>query len=396
MAAAVADFRPWNPAAPSQERPDGGSQPIRSREPRHPRRAGRRAAPASRGRVRAETGDAQHRRPGVRGGPRPGGKGADLLVLNDVGGGRASAPPDNAVTILDGAGEVRRRGRPDRRTRSPTRCGTRVAACSDVSGIAPRWRPAGGVVAARGGRLATGGLAVSALTPDDARSLASVPSIAAPALTLGVMTSADLRLFTSESVTEGQPPTRSATRFSDAILDALLEQDPAARVAVETMVTTGLVHVAGEVTTSAYVEPGYRRNKLEWPRRAPVARMPLVPACHAYRSSCHCSIAMFRLRGPAGGLRGEPLICVDVFPGRRGRTLAAFAICHIRRTKGAAVPQRRRIRGHRRWLSRRHRSEQLLARCPARHQRSYRRGHSAASAGPRCGDPGCARRRGWR
>ncbi|MBE1874969.1 methionine adenosyltransferase [Myceligenerans pegani] len=63
----------------------------------------------------------------------------------------------------------------------------------------------------------------------------------------------DLRLFTSESVTEGHPD-KVCDQISDAILDALLEQDPASRVAVETMVTTGLVHVAGEVTTEAYVE----------------------------------------------------------------------------------------------------------------------------------------------
>ena len=62
-----------------------------------------------------------------------------------------------------------------------------------------------------------------------------------------------LRLFTSESVTEGHPD-KVCDRVSDSILDAILLQDPAAHVAVETMVTTGLVHVAGEVTTSAYVE----------------------------------------------------------------------------------------------------------------------------------------------
>lgn len=64
----------------------------------------------------------------------------------------------------------------------------------------------------------------------------------------------ELRLFTSESVTEGHPD-KVCDQISDAILDALLEQDPHARVAVETMVTTGLVHVAGEVSTEhAYVE----------------------------------------------------------------------------------------------------------------------------------------------
>ncbi len=61
------------------------------------------------------------------------------------------------------------------------------------------------------------------------------------------------RLFTSESVTEGHPD-KICDQISDAILDAMLEQHPRSRVAVETMVTTGLVHVAGEVTTEAYVE----------------------------------------------------------------------------------------------------------------------------------------------
>ncbi|MFF3406051.1 methionine adenosyltransferase [Streptomyces sp. NPDC002742] len=58
-------------------------------------------------------------------------------------------------------------------------------------------------------------------------------------------------LFTSESVTEGHPD-KIADRISDTILDALLREDPLSRVAVETLITTGQVHVAGEVTTSAY------------------------------------------------------------------------------------------------------------------------------------------------
>ena len=61
------------------------------------------------------------------------------------------------------------------------------------------------------------------------------------------------RLFTSESVTEGHPD-KICDQISDSILDAMLESDPRSRVAVETMVTTGLVHIAGEVTTEAYVE----------------------------------------------------------------------------------------------------------------------------------------------
>ena len=61
------------------------------------------------------------------------------------------------------------------------------------------------------------------------------------------------RLFTSESVTEGHPD-KIADQISDAILDALLAQDPKSRVAVETLITTGQVHVAGEVTTEGYAD----------------------------------------------------------------------------------------------------------------------------------------------
>jgi S-adenosylmethionine synthetase len=61
------------------------------------------------------------------------------------------------------------------------------------------------------------------------------------------------RLFTSESVTEGHPD-KIADQISDAILDSLLEQDPSSRVAVETLITTGQVHVAGEVTTNGYAD----------------------------------------------------------------------------------------------------------------------------------------------
>ncbi|WP_441249369.1 methionine adenosyltransferase [Kitasatospora sp. McL0602] len=61
------------------------------------------------------------------------------------------------------------------------------------------------------------------------------------------------RLFTSESVTEGHPD-KIADQISDSILDALLQGDPTSRVAVETLVTTGQVHIAGEVTTSTYAD----------------------------------------------------------------------------------------------------------------------------------------------
>src|SRR5436853_1886984 len=61
------------------------------------------------------------------------------------------------------------------------------------------------------------------------------------------------RLFTSESVTEGHPD-KIADQISDAVLDAILRQDPTGRVACETLLTTGLVVVAGEITTSCYVD----------------------------------------------------------------------------------------------------------------------------------------------
>ena len=70
------------------------------------------------------------------------------------------------------------------------------------------------------------------------------------------------RLFTSESVTEGHPD-KIADQISDSILDALLKEDPASRVAVETLITTGQVHIAGEVTTSGYADvPGIVRERI--------------------------------------------------------------------------------------------------------------------------------------
>ncbi|MEV0082749.1 methionine adenosyltransferase [Saccharopolyspora sp. NPDC050642] len=76
------------------------------------------------------------------------------------------------------------------------------------------------------------------------------------------MSEINRRLFTSESVTEGHPD-KICDAISDAVLDALLAQDPRSRVAVETLVTTGQVHVAGEVTTDAYADiPTIVREKI--------------------------------------------------------------------------------------------------------------------------------------
>src|ERR1700758_4442450 len=85
-------------------------------------------------------------------------------------------------------------------------------------------------------------------------------------------------LFTSESVTEGHPD-KIADQISDSVLAAILAQDPTGRVACETLLTTGLVVVAGEITTSCYVdipriardtikEVGYTRGEFGFAYRA--------------------------------------------------------------------------------------------------------------------------------
>ena len=72
----------------------------------------------------------------------------------------------------------------------------------------------------------------------------------------------DRQLFTSESVTEGHPD-KIADAISDSVLDAILANDPKARVACETLVTTGLAVVAGEITTSTWVDiPSIVRNTI--------------------------------------------------------------------------------------------------------------------------------------
>ena len=73
---------------------------------------------------------------------------------------------------------------------------------------------------------------------------------------------AERRLLTSESVTEGHPD-KVCDQISDAVLDAILEQDSRARVACETAITNGLVLVMGEITTTAYVDiPGIVRRTI--------------------------------------------------------------------------------------------------------------------------------------
>ncbi len=101
------------------------------------------------------------------------------------------------------------------------------------------------------------------------------------------------RLFTSESVTEGHPD-KVADAISDSVLDELLRQDPTSRVAVETLVTTGMVVVAGEVTTEAYADVAQlARDRIleigyDSPRRASTA----------VRAACWCRWACSRPTSP--------------------------------------------------------------------------------------------------
>src|SRR2546427_13002284 len=94
-------------------------------------------------------------------------------------------------------------------------------------------------------------------------------------------------VFTSESVTEGHPD-KIADQISDAILDAILVEDPSARVACETLVTTGMAVVAGEITTSTYVpiphivrgtitSLGYTHPDLSFGPQTSAGLAPLVP-----------------------------------------------------------------------------------------------------------------------
>ena len=105
------------------------------------------------------------------------------------------------------------------------------------------------------------------------------------------------RLFTSESVTEGHPD-KIADQISDGILDALLAQDPRSRVAVETLITTGQVHVAGEVTTQAYADipthrprddPGHRLRLVEEGLRRRVLRRQRRRSARSRRTSPRAS-----------------------------------------------------------------------------------------------------------
>ena len=103
-------------------------------------------------------------------------------------------------------------------------------------------------------------------------------------------------LFTSESVTEGHPD-KIADQISDAVLDAIMAQDPMGRVACETMVTTGMTMIAGEITTKCYVDypkvvretirqVGYTRAKYGFARWANTASKFVKLSGRAWWTSC--------------------------------------------------------------------------------------------------------------
>ena len=142
-------------------------------------------------------------------------KGCDLLVVNDVGDGRAFEAADNAAVVLGADGSA---------TDVPH--GPKEALADVV------WDAV---------------LAALARADICSRRLVSDPRRPHRRSTVS------RRLFTSESVTEGHPD-KIADQISDSVLDALLKEDPRSRVAVETLVTTGQVHVAGEVTTAGYAD----------------------------------------------------------------------------------------------------------------------------------------------
>ena len=184
----------------------------------------------------------------------------------------------------------------------------------------------------------------------------------------------ELRLFTSESVTEGHPD-KICDQISDSILDALLAKDPSGRVAVETLVTTGLVHVAGEVRTEALRRhpgdrpPGRQPHRLHLERHR--LRRRLVRRQHLDRRAVprHRRRRRQRVRAPRGRLRSTR---------STSRAPATRASC-------SATPRTRR-RSSCRWpIWTAHRMAERLA--------EVRRTRRAAVPAPRRQDPGHARLR---
>ena len=240
MAAAVADYRPETRSDSKIKKSDAGPPPLRLvQNPDILRElSSHRARP---GQVivgfGAETGDVL-----ANGRAKLAAKGCDLLVVNQVGGGLAFGTSDNEAVVLAADG-------------------TRDPGAARAQGSARRGHLGSGGqqarLAARQRLDCPATLRARDLVDFDENSLRRDPS---ERIRKGSQVAR--RLFTSESVTEGHPD-KMADQISDAILDGMLKGDPASHVAVETLITTGQVHVAGEVTTETYVDiPGLIREKI--------------------------------------------------------------------------------------------------------------------------------------
>ncbi len=245
MAAAVADYRPAVRSDVKLKKDGRAPGPIALTE--NPDILRELAGPARRpGQVivgfAAETGDVI-----ANGQAKLAAKGCDLIVVNQVGDGLAFGTTDNEAEILAADG-ARVRG------------AARAEGATGRGGLGQRARPAGSVT--------TGSLTTGAPDLGQDRDVSPRPAGRPARLNFGEACVARKgcqvarRLFTSESVTEGHPD-KMADQISDTILDAMLKGDPDSRVAVETLITTGQVHVAGEVTTNTYVDiPGLIRDKI--------------------------------------------------------------------------------------------------------------------------------------
>ena len=182
-------------------------------------------------------------------------KGCDLLVVNQVGPGLAFGTSDNAALVLGADGSV---------TEVPR--GPKTALADVIWDLVAARLPSAGLTGARRGPAPRYNSAKprtrqqECTRRQDCRARGA--SLAGRSKRSRKGCQVARRLFTSESVTEGHPD-KMADQISDAILDAMLKDDPGSHVAVETLITTGQVHVAGEVTTETYVDiPSIIREKI--------------------------------------------------------------------------------------------------------------------------------------
>ena len=207
-------------------------------------------------------------------------------------------------------------------------------------------------------------------------------------------------LFTSESVTEGHPD-KIADQISDSILDAILAQDPVSRVACETLVTTGLAIVAGEITTNAVVdfqevvratitEVGYTRGKFGFD----------AETC-AVLSTIHSQSPDIAMGVDTGGAGDQGLMfgfaCTrdrraDAAADHAGAQAGQGPVVPAARRHARLPPSRRQVPGddriRRQQAGARRRRRRLEPAQPARHQRHDARRHhrarsSSASSPPR-------------